>query len=137
MVVFPKQICKRFLPDAGESRSNKTFFLKTNMELELYVHRPVVGFPVGAEAFRWQVQRHIKEVRDFQIDLNSDIQAKVLEPFDYHLPFPAGPISRRVPEHSKAVIRMESNVSVQYILWEVSEGKRPDKSIKGFAVFVR
>ena len=35
MVVFPKQICKRFLPDAGESRSNKTFFLKTNMELEV------------------------------------------------------------------------------------------------------
>ena len=34
MVVFPKQICKRFLPDAGESRSDKTFFLKTNMELE-------------------------------------------------------------------------------------------------------
>ena len=35
MVVFPKQICKRFLPDAGESRSDKTFFLKTNMELEV------------------------------------------------------------------------------------------------------
>ena len=35
MVVFPKQICIRFLPDAGESRSNKTFFLKTNMELEV------------------------------------------------------------------------------------------------------
>ena len=35
MVVFPKQICKRFLPDAGESRSNKTFFLKTNIELEV------------------------------------------------------------------------------------------------------
>ena len=34
MAVFPKQICKRFLPDAGESRSDKTFFLKTNMELE-------------------------------------------------------------------------------------------------------
>ena len=34
MVVFPKQICKRFLPDAGESRSDKTFFLKTNRELE-------------------------------------------------------------------------------------------------------
>ena len=28
--MFPKQICKRFLPDAGESRSNKT-----NMELEV------------------------------------------------------------------------------------------------------
>ena len=35
MLVFPKQICKRFLPDAGESRSDKTFFLKTNMELEV------------------------------------------------------------------------------------------------------
>ena len=35
MVVFPKQICKRFLPDEGESRSDKTFFLKTNMELEV------------------------------------------------------------------------------------------------------
>ena len=35
MVVFPKQICKRFLPDTGESRSDKTFFLKTNMELEV------------------------------------------------------------------------------------------------------
>ena len=35
MVVFPKQICKRFLPDTGESRSDITFFLKTNMELEV------------------------------------------------------------------------------------------------------
>ena len=35
MVVFPKQICKRFLPDTGEARSDKTFFLKTNMELEV------------------------------------------------------------------------------------------------------
>ena len=35
MVVFPKQICKKFLPDTGESRSDKTFFLKTNMELEV------------------------------------------------------------------------------------------------------
>ena len=35
MVVFPKQICKRFLPDTGESRSDKTFFSKTNMELEV------------------------------------------------------------------------------------------------------
>ena len=36
MVVFPKQICKRFLPDAGESRNDKTFFLKTNMEVTLF-----------------------------------------------------------------------------------------------------
>ena len=28
MVVFPKQICKRFLPDTGESKSDITFFLK-------------------------------------------------------------------------------------------------------------
>ena len=35
MIVFPKQICKRILPDTGESRSDKTFFLKTNMELEV------------------------------------------------------------------------------------------------------
>ena len=35
MVVFPKQICKRFLPETGESRSDKTFFLKTDMELEV------------------------------------------------------------------------------------------------------
>ena len=35
MVVFPIQICKRFLPDTGESRSDETFFLKTNMELEV------------------------------------------------------------------------------------------------------
>ena len=35
MVVFPKQICKRFLPDTGESRRDKTFFLKPNMELEV------------------------------------------------------------------------------------------------------
>ena len=34
MVVLPKQICKRFLPGTGESRSDDTFFLKTNMELE-------------------------------------------------------------------------------------------------------
>ena len=34
MVVLPKQICKRFLPDTGESRNDKPFFLKTNMELE-------------------------------------------------------------------------------------------------------
>ena len=35
MVVFPKQICKRFLPDEEESRSDKMFFLRTNMELEV------------------------------------------------------------------------------------------------------
>ena len=35
MVVFPKQICRRFLPDYGESRSDKTSFLKSNMELEV------------------------------------------------------------------------------------------------------
>ena len=35
MIVFPKQICKWILPDTGESRSDKTFFLKTNMELEV------------------------------------------------------------------------------------------------------
>ena len=28
MVVFPKQSCRRFLPDTGESRSDKKFFLK-------------------------------------------------------------------------------------------------------------
>ena len=35
MVVFPKQICKRFLPETGESRRDKTFFLKINMEQEV------------------------------------------------------------------------------------------------------
>ena len=35
MIVFPKQICRRFLPDTGESRGDKTFFFKTNMELEV------------------------------------------------------------------------------------------------------
>ena len=104
--------------------------------LSVYVHRLVIGFPVGAEAFRWQVQRHIKEVRDFQIDLNSDIKAKVLEHFDDLLPFPAGPISRRVPENSKAVVPIESNISDQCILWELREGKRPDKFIKGLTFFV-
>ena len=40
MIVFPKQICKRILPDTGESRSDKTFFLKTNMELPGGLHLP-------------------------------------------------------------------------------------------------
>ena len=35
MVVFPKQICKRVLPERGESKSDKTFFLKADMELEV------------------------------------------------------------------------------------------------------
>ena len=37
MVVFPKQICKRFLPETGESRSAKTFFLQTNMDLDAFL----------------------------------------------------------------------------------------------------
>ena len=45
MIVFPKQmlICKRILPDTGESRSDKTFFLKTNMELvaRVFMHCPL------------------------------------------------------------------------------------------------
>ena len=35
MGVFPKQICKWFLPKTKESRRDKTFFLKTNMEREV------------------------------------------------------------------------------------------------------
>ena len=37
MVVFPKQICKNFLPETGVSRSTKTFLLNTDMELEVWV----------------------------------------------------------------------------------------------------
>ena len=33
--MFPKQIFKRLLPETGESRREKTFFLKVNMELEV------------------------------------------------------------------------------------------------------
>ena len=42
-MVFPKQICKRILPDTGESRSDKTFFLKTNMEMvaRVFMHCPL------------------------------------------------------------------------------------------------
>ena len=41
--MFPKQICKRILPDTGESRSDKTFFLKTNMEMvaRVFMHCPL------------------------------------------------------------------------------------------------
>ena len=42
-MVFPKQICKRILPDTGESRSDKTFFLKSNMEMvaRVFMHCPL------------------------------------------------------------------------------------------------
>ena len=47
-MVFPKQICKRILPDTGESRSDKTFFLKTNtveMVARVFMHCPLDSRP--------------------------------------------------------------------------------------------
>ena len=43
MIVFPKQMCKRILADTGESRSDKTFLLKTNMEMvaRVFMHCPL------------------------------------------------------------------------------------------------
>ena len=49
MIVFPKHICKRILPDTGESRSDKTFFLKTNMALEM-VARVFMHCPLDSRA---------------------------------------------------------------------------------------
>ena len=67
---------------SANRRGNVLDYVGRMVGLTIYIHRPVIGFKVGVEAFLWQIQRHIKKVHDFQIDLNCDVQAKVLEYFD-------------------------------------------------------
>ena len=74
MVVFPKQICKRFLPDEGESRSDKTFFLKTNMELEVCTSLGSMFHRRGATVYvrmRQKCEGQVCEGQECECDLSA------------------------------------------------------------------